>query len=266
MSILAQDIIDWVTSQTHHPLYEDEGVAIGPARQPITGVTVCWMPDVAAARFAAEADHQLVIHHEALTYPYPFFTTSRERQYLSWPTNAARLKAYHDAGLTSCRLHVSADEISNLFVFMKLMGVSDESMIAKGPGFFDRVFEIEPISYGDLIQRVKQAIGMEAVRVTCVDGLDRVIRKVGMGYGGIGLLANVDVMNTMIELGAECVIGGETCNYGMRFCAEAGVDLIETSHETSEIPGMADLAEKIAAQFPQIEVKMFRQPCVWQMA
>jgi len=267
MAITAYDILDWVTTQSGHPIGPDEGVSFGPARQEVRGLSVCWMPDPPAIRAAADAGHQLLIHHEALTHPYPGLTFAgcghgAERQYLAWKTNAQRLTALGQAGLTSCRVHGSADDISIFQACADMLGLS---RCVAGEGW-SRVFEIEPVPYGELIERVKAATGMPALRATCCEGMGRVVRRVGMPWGGLGLFTNVWFMQGLIEHGLDVMIAGESDNYGMRFCTEVGVDLIETSHEISENPGLAAFAKRLAEAFPDLDVRFIDQPCVWRMA
>ena len=87
-----QNIIQIIETHTGHPLNPDEGLRLGPLRQPITGITVCWMATPEAIRAAARKKHNVIISHEALTYPYPGFAQMQEREYLAWPTNQQRLK------------------------------------------------------------------------------------------------------------------------------------------------------------------------------
>ncbi len=245
-------------------LYVDEGISYGPARQPITGVTVCWMPDPEAVRAADVAGHELMIHHEALTYPYPTYTEQRERQYLAWPTNAQRLTAIGQAGLTACRIHTSADEICNFRVVIEMLQLGDPAERGRTP--FEAVFEIAPMPYRALIDRVKKCFNMPAVRATCALGMERTVSRVGLPWGGLGLFVNVGYMQSVIEHHCDVFIAGETDNYAMRFCTELGIDVIETSHEVSEVPGMAQLAKLIGRAFPSLDVKAYRQNCIWRMA
>jgi putative NIF3 family GTP cyclohydrolase 1 type 2 len=86
-----------------------------------------------------------------------------------------------------------------------------------------------------------------------------------MPWGGLGLHSNVAYIQSLIAMGVDVMIAGESDNYGMRFCTEIGIDLIETSHETSEMPGLVRLGELIAADFKGLDVRIHQQDCIWQV-
>jgi len=255
------EILAWVTAETGRNLGGDEGVQFGPAERAVTGATVCWMPDPPAIRAAAAAGHELLLHHEALTYPYPGLGPPAPRA-AAWPTNAARRAALEAGGLTAVRVHGSADRTHIYAAFAERLGLGEPA--ARGPGALRQVFEIEPVAYRALIERVKAAVGLAGVRATCCGGPDRMIRRVGLPVGGLGLFTNVRYQQALLELGVDAMIAGESDSYGMRFVTEVGVDLIETSHEASEEPGLARWAADLAAAFPALDVRMHEQGTVWR--
>ena len=261
--ITVHDIIDWVTRQKGRSLNKDEGITFGPAVRDVSGLTVCWMPDPPAIAAAAEAGHELLIHHEALTFPYPGMFPDDQRRYLTWPTNVARLTALGQAGMTACRIHGSADELFICRASADQLGLGEP--IASGDTSSAVVYGIPPTPYGQLIDRVKKAMGMDHLRATCCGGMDRVVSRVGMPWGGMALFTNVGYMQRLIELGVDVMIAGESDSYGMRFVAELGIDLIETSHEASEDEGLLRFTDALASAFPAIDVGMVRQECVWRV-
>lgn len=262
-TVTAYEIMDWVVAQVGHPLNGDEGVTYGPARQAVKGVTVCWMPDAAAVEAAVAAGHQLLIHHEALTFPYPALTETRERHYLAWPANRARLRALSQSSLTSLRIHGSADERWINDAMLRRVGLVHPEI--SGPEGWQRIFCLEPTPYGRFIERIKKAVGMTGVRATRVRSPETPIRRVALSNGGSGLFVNLPVTEWFLEYSPDVILAGETDNYAMRFCTEAGVDLVEVSHEVSEQPGVADMAADLAAAFPQLEVRFLMQDTAWQM-
>ena len=256
------DILAWVAARTGRALFEDEGVQFGPAERDLTGATVCWMPDPPAMRAAAAAGHEVLLHHEALTFPYPGLGPPIPEAG-AWPTNAARRAALEAGGLTAVRIHESADLTHIYAEFVRRLGLGEPT--ARGGGLLQHVFEIEPTPYEQLIERVKAAAGLPGVRATCCTGPDRTIRRVGLPWGGLGLFTNVRYQQALLELGVDAMIAGESDSYGMRFVTEGGVDLIETSHEASEEPGLARWAADLAGAFPGLDVHMHEQGTVWQV-
>ncbi len=262
-ALTAYDIMDWVAAEARHPLNADEGITFGPARQSITGATVCWMPDAAVAAAAVAAGHQLVVHHEALTFPYPVFTETRERHYLAWPANRIRLLAFGQANLTLLRIHGSADERWINDAMLRSLGLMEPEI--SGHEGWQKIFCLPPTPYGRFIEQVKKAMGMRGVRATRVRNPETPVRRVALSNGGSGLFVNLPVSEWFLEYAPDVIIAGETDNYAMRFCVEAGVDVVEVSHEVSELPGMADLARDLAKAFPQLDVRFLKQDTVWQM-
>src|SRR4051812_17865290 len=106
----ASDIHRWLESKTKHPLNPDEGVMFGDPNRPLTGATVCWMPSPENIQRCAESKHELLIHHEALLYPYPF-DHRQDLSALHWYTNSQRLAALGKHNLIASRLHGTIDEL-----------------------------------------------------------------------------------------------------------------------------------------------------------
>ncbi len=255
------EIHRWLEKQSARPLYKDEGVMFGDPSRPVTGVTVCWMPSPANIHAAAAAGHDLLIHHEALLYPYPF-DHNQPLSAMHWRTNGQRLAALAQTGLIATRLHATLDQLFIFDTFAEQLGL--KRVVAQGTEYHHRVFEIEPTAYVDLIQQVKKATGLKDLRVTGVRR-DRLVRRVGMPWGGLGLFVNVSYVQSLIELipAIDVMVVGETDNYGFRFCTEIGIDVIETSHEVSENQGLGRFAQALKKKFPSLDVRHIADPCVW---
>ena len=69
---------------------------------------------------------------------------------------------------------------------------------------------------------------MPAVRRTAVKP-GRLVRKIGLPWGGLGLFVNVHYVQRLLDLAPDIdvMIAGETDAYGFRFCTELGIDVIE---------------------------------------
>ena len=257
------NIHDWLEAQAGHALHGDEGISFGDMNQPVTKAAVCWMPSPVNIRRAAAAGAELLIHHEALLYPYPS-DLKTPNSALHWPTNRNRLTALVETRLVATRLHGTLDELYIYDSFAEQVGLTNAAV--KGDNYAHVVFEIDPLPYADLIERVKQATGMPAVRATCVKP-DRIVRRVGLPWGGLGLFVNVNYQQQLLELCSriDVMIAGETDNYGFRFATELGIDMIETSHEVSEDRGLQEFAEALGAGFDSLETFYVDDPCVWQV-
>jgi len=255
------DIIRHVEKLSGHALHTDEGVHHGSEHRRVRSAMVCWMATPDAIREAGNRNTDLLICHESLYYPYN--AANREDNpegWEDWRVNKQRRDLLTRNGLTCLRVHGSADEICVFDVFAATLGL-------EAPVYVDRlvkVYEIDECALGSLIERVKQACGMACVRVAMADGLDRVVHRVGLPWGGLGLFVNVGYQQRLVELGCDVFIAGEADNYGFRFAAECGIPMIETSHEISENPGLRRFADMLAEAFPDIAVHYYENPCVWE--
>jgi len=257
-----RDIYAWLEQLKGSALNADEGAMFGDPSREITGVTVCWMPSPENIRRCADNKHELLIHHEAMLYPYPF-EHQQPLNALHWYTNTQRLESLGCANITATRLHGTIDQLWIFQAFAEQLGLS--RVAAAGREYHHRVFEIDPIPYEELIARVKQATGLPTLRATSINP-DRLVRKIGMPWGGMGLFVNVSYMQDLLELARDIdvMIAGETDNYGFRFCTELGIDVIETSHEISENIGLERFAAALKKQFPQIDVRFIEEQCIWR--
>lgn len=256
-----QDVIAAVERLAGHALRRDEGLQHGRAERAIERALVCWMATPDALAHAASLGAQLVVAHESLYYPYDAMVrTDNPPGWEDWPTNRQRreLLQRHDLGLL--RVHGSADEICIYDVFARLLGLGEP---VAGQGV-DRVYGIAPCRLDALIERVKVATGMGAVRVAAPQGLGQMVSRVGLPWGGLGLFVNVGYQQRLIALGCDVMIAGESDNYGFRFCQELGIPMIETSHEVSENPGLRQFAELLAAQV-HLPVACYENPLIWRV-
>jgi putative NIF3 family GTP cyclohydrolase 1 type 2 len=255
------EIIRVIETLSGHPLNRDEGLHHGMEDRDVHGLTVAWMATPDAIRAAGEAGHELLIGHESLYYPYDVVVSSNPPEgWREWPVNALRRALLDEFRLDFLRVHGSADEICILDTFADVLGL-DAPVYDRG---WVKVYEIEPQPLAELIARVKERCSMAAVRVSSAGDETRIVQRVGLPWGGMGLFVNVDYQRRLIAQGCDVLIAGETDNYGFRFAAECGVPMIETSHEISENPGLRRFSALLADHFPDIDVSFYENDCIWK--
>ena len=253
-------IISYVESLSGHPLNRDEGVQHGSADRTISGVTVCWMATPEAIRATGSRGHDLLVGHESLYYPYDVINSPNPpASWEGWPVNRQRRELLTQHDLTFLRVHGSLDEICIFDDFVARLGLAT-SVYADG---LVKVFEIEPCTLGELVERVKARMGMPALRVSAARGMDQVVHRVGLPWGGLGLIVNVGYQQRLIEQGCDVFIAGESDNYGFRFAAECGIPMIETSHELSENDGLQRFTRMLSHEFPNVRCRFFENACAW---
>jgi len=258
----AADIIRYVERLSGHSLNRDEGVQHGDADRSVERVVVCWMATCDALAFAGAQGAQLVLAHESLYYPYDAIVRSDNPiGWQDWQTNRQRRELLDSLELVLLRVHGSLDEICIYDDFRRQLGLGDPLHVDG----LARVFGITPCCLDQLVQQVKEATGMSHLRVCAPNGLDQIVRCVGLPWGGLGLFVNVQYQQRLIEMGCDVMIAGETDNYGFRFSAECGIPMIETGHEISENEGLKHFCEMLQTRFESLDILFYQCEPIWQM-
>ena len=234
-------------------LGEEEGIRFGTATQPVKKILLCWMANLAAIRHAAEIGADLIIAHESVLFPYTIFERSGPPDFLSWQANNSRIEQLARHQISLVRAHITLDRFCIFDDFAAKLELGDP--VVSKPGFI-KIYEIKPTPYGTLIEHVKDKMLLSCLRATPGDK-DRVIKRIGLPWGGLGLIVNTSYMQSLLHEGCDCLIAGETDNYGFHFATDSGIDLIETSHEVSENPGLEHFSQVLAAAFPQIQISFY---------
>lgn len=222
----------------------------------VSGLLVTWMVTVEAIEYAAANGCNFIICHESLHFPYSHISPGLEN-YATWTTNRLRLTALSKHDITLYQCHTTADRFSIFGDFVSRLGLGEWDR-AEG---YTQVFAIEPITVRALAGRVKTAMGMGALRVS--GDLDGLVSRVACPWGGVGLSLNVGFIEAVIAKGANGLIAGESDEYAMRYAADAGVPLIETSHAGSENPGLRRFAEHLGDRFGGLKVLFYEVAPAW---
>ena len=200
----------------------------------------------------------MVICHEEMHYPYASRQTGLEK-YLTWTVNRRRIRLLSVHDMTVYRAHGTLDDFCILDDFGELLGLG-EPVVSEG---FFRVYDIPAQTVTELVEEVKRRMGMEHLRV-CGDR-QRVVKRVGLPWGGLGLSVNVSFIEGLLQYHPDVLIAGESDEYAMFYCLDADVPLIETSHVASENYGLRHFAEHLAANFPGLKVVFHQCSVPWEM-
>ena len=248
-------------------LNRDEGLRFGEPDAPVQGIQVCWMATPDAIEAAAANGANLIVAHEDLFYPYDVLVKGGPADFLTWRTNARRARLLARHGIAVIRAHGILDRSHIFEGFAQLLalpgapGSGTSPLVDEAP--YGRIYGIEPQTVRQLTAHVKVRTGMTALRVA--GNPDAVVRRVGLPWGGMALFVNVGYMQRLVQLGADVFIAGESDNYGLRFAVEAGIPLIETSHEVSENPGLRAFTGELSHAFPHVPVAFHENPLCWRM-
>ena len=239
----------------------DEGFQFGDPQVEVRGIVVAWMATVDAIKAAAGAGANLMVVHEALFYPYDALEKGGPPGFLSWRTNWRRAELLCHHGIAVIRAHGTLDRVCIFDDFAALLGLGQP--VVDEPGLV-KVYEIPPTPLRNLARRVRARTGMRGLRVVTGDP-ERLVRRVGLPWGGLGLFVNVAYLQKLVLHDCDVFIAGESDSYGMRFALEAGVDLVETSHEVSENPGLARFAVMLQERFPTVPVIFHENEQPWRL-
>jgi len=247
-------IISYIEELTGHQLNRDEGVQHGSGDRDITQALVTWMATAASITRAGETGCQLVVCHESLYFPYDAYIRSdNPAGWESWPTNQQRRELLDKYDLVLLRAHGSLDEICIFDDFAALLGLG-KPVEVQG---LVKIYEITPQPLEELISSVASRMQLDTLRYTAPRGMDTLVHRVGLPWGGLGLFTNVSYQEQCIARNCDVLIGGESDSYGLHFASELGVPFIETGHEYSENPGLAHWVLMLEKRFPELAVEYY---------
>jgi putative NIF3 family GTP cyclohydrolase 1 type 2 len=239
----------------------EEGILFGDPTADIRGVQVSWMGDVAAAKNAIRTGANLLLVHEAPFYPYPGIRSGIPPvDCLSWPPNRVRTRLYNEGDLSVIRFHSTLDKICVLDDFARALGLGEPTVKEEG---LVQIYTVDAIPVADLIKDVKDRLGLDAVRVSGADDLNKPVRRIGLAVGGCALFVNVGFQARLLRHQPDVIIAGESDAYGMLFATESGVPMIETSHAVSENFGMRHFTDTLRQNLPDIRIEFFENPRSW---
>lgn len=238
-------------------LYPDERVGIAGEDVKITGLLVTWMANVAAIRAAASAGCNIILAHEGAFHrgcwcnmrgDFPLFHANLDRE---------RLLNENRIGVFQC--HLPLDEFLITDAFAERLDLP--------PATFRRwqlqsVHDIPAVPLGKFARHVMERMRIDSVRV--VGDPDRLVRRVALAFGGLGLWSNLGVWEDMRDLSPELFIGGEIDEQAMHYIEESGFCAIETGHAISEEPGIQRLALDLQSVFPDENIIFHRCKTPWR--
>jgi putative NIF3 family GTP cyclohydrolase 1 type 2 len=260
-----RDVIAYVEQSSTHPLHSDEGLQVGDPDMQIQSILACWMATKNALERAAEVRADLVLSHESLYYPYDALVRQDNPEgWQDWPVNRYRRQLLEKHRLSFLRLHGSMDQICIFDQFRRQLRLPVAAF--QGSAYYIQRYDIEPRTLDEFTRHVKSCVGMDHVRVAAPKGMAQRVSKIGLVWGGVGLFVNVAAQAELQKLGCDCLVAGESDDYGFRFSCEVGIPIIETSHEISEQAGIEYFCQRLRDRFPGLPVHMYQNRCPWEWA
>ena len=230
--------------------WDNVGLLCGGKNRPVTKVLVALDPFEGVCKEAAQWGAELILTHHPLIFS-PLKSVTDE-------TAIGRaVQLLCSAGISAINAHTNLDcapgGVNDCLA--QTLGLSDVQVIA--PAGVDElgrpwgllrqgVVEIQPLS--DFLPHVKEALHCDGLRY--VNG-GKPVHRVAVG-GGACASELMDAVNA----GCDTFVTADVKYNQFWDAHDLGLNLIDAGHFATENPVTALLAEKIAAQFPEVTVKI----------
>ncbi len=241
------DILNFVETLAPRSMamnWDNVGLLCGSRATPVAKVLVALDPFEHVCREAAEWGAEVIVtHHPLIFKPLPGITdeTSIGR--------GIRTLIRHD--ISAINAHTNLDQAPGGVndVLAKTLGLENVQIINPKEGFgLLRMGEMPEQTLDGFLATVKETLRCDGLRY--VDG-GKPVRKVAVGGGACG-----DGWQEALDAGCDTFVTSDVKYNQFWDARDFGLNLIDAGHFHTENPVVAVLAEKIAAAFPEIEVKI----------
>ena len=224
--------------------WDNVGLLCGSKSTPVTKVLVALDPFEHVCEEAAQWGAEVIVtHHPLIFRPLPSITDE------TTIGRGIRTLIKHD--ISAINAHTNLDQAPGGVndVLANTLGLEKVQIINPRDGFgLLRMGQVEEQRLSQFLSTVKENLRCEGLRY--VDG-GKPVRKVAVGGGACG-----DGFREALDAGCDTFVTSDIKYNQFWDARELGLNLIDAGHFHTENPAVAVLAEKIAAAFPEIEVKI----------
>ena len=229
--------------------WDNVGLLCGSKSAPVTKVLVALDPFEHVCREAAEWGAEVIVtHHPLIFRPLPNITDETTLG------RGIRTLIKHD--ISAINAHTNLDQAPGGVndVLAKQLGLANIQVINPcgeidgQPWGLLRMGEVPEQSLDTFLNRVKTQLHCEGLRYT---DSGKPVRKVAVGGGACG-----DGFREALAAGCDTFVTSDIKYNQFWDAYDLGLNLIDAGHFHTENPVVAVLAEKIAAAFPDVEVKI----------
>ena len=222
--------------------WDNVGLLCGSKSTQVTKILVALDPFEGVCREAAALGAQLIVTHHPLIFQAPTSVTDE--------TSVGRSIMFLCAnGISAINAHTNLDVATGGVndVLAATLGLRNITTVDPNGGLL-RMGEVPEQPLADFLASVKKNLGCEGLRY--VDG-GKPVRKVAVGGGSCA-----GGMMEALDAGCDTFVTADIKYNQFWDAQDLGLNLIDAGHFHTENPVVAVLAEKIAAAFPEIEVKI----------
>ena len=224
--------------------WDNVGLLCGSKSAAVTKVLVALDPFESVCREAIEIGAELIITHHPLIFQAPKAITDE--------TSVGRcIMQLCRHGISAINAHTNLDQAPGGVndVLAAKLGLENVEIINPKDGIgLMRCGEVAEQTLDTFLSTVKESLGCDGLRY--VDGGKRV-HKVAVGGGSCA-----GGMMEALDAGCDTFVTADIKYNQFWDAHDLGMNLIDAGHFHTENPVVAVLADKIAAAFPEIEVKI----------
>jgi dinuclear metal center YbgI/SA1388 family protein len=233
--------------------WDNVGLLVGDRNLTIDRIMTCLTVTPASAAEAIETGAQLIVAHHPLPFhPLKRVTTDTTAGKMLWDLIGAGIAIYspHTA-FDSAGAGINQALIEGLGVVeAEPLIAADEDSTGLGSGRFGKL--AGPILLRELAERVKSFLKVEGLRIVGKD--DSPVSTIAVACGAAGTF-----LAPAQKMGCDVLVTGET---NFHTCLEAEsteIGLLLPGHFASERFAVEQLAERMGAEFQELEVWASRQ-------
>ncbi|MBQ3504176.1 MAG: Nif3-like dinuclear metal center hexameric protein [Oscillospiraceae bacterium] len=230
--------------------WDNVGLLCGSRNDPVTRILVALDPFEGVCREAARWGAQLIVTHHPIIFQ-PLKSVTDE----TGIGRSIRLLCRH--GISAVNAHTNLDcapgGVNDRLA--AALGLADVQVIKPSGVDADgqewgllRSGTVPSQPLGDFLPHVKAALGAQGLRYA--DG-GKTVHKVAVGGGSCA-----DELLDALDAGCDTFVTSDVKYNQFWDAQDLGLNLIDAGHFCTENPVTAYLAEKLAAAFPDVEVKI----------
>ena len=251
--VYISDILNFVETLAPRSMkmdWDNVGLLCGSKATPVTKVLVALDPFEHVCKEAADWGAEVIVtHHPLIFRPLPNITDET--------TIGRGLMTLIRGGISAINAHTNLDQAPGGVndVLAATLGLSDIQVLNPcgtteegNPWGLLRMGQVDQQSLEAFLATVKANLHCEGLRF--VDG-GKPVRKVAVGGGACG-----DGFVEALQAGCDTFVTSDIKYNQFWDAHDLGLNLIDAGHFHTENPVVAVLAQKIAAAFPEVEVKI----------
>jgi dinuclear metal center YbgI/SA1388 family protein len=244
-------VLDELAPLRYAESWDNVGLLVGDPHAEIAKVlvTVDYTPEVAAEAVVAGAT-LIVAYHPPIfvsvkRVPHDALWADAIRRNVALYSPHTSLDVARDGtnDFLADQCGVSTTERAALRPFAARSGTSEPAGIGLG-----RIGPVAPASRRELIDRVKQSLGLAHVLASGPLDVEATRVAVAAGAGG-------ELLEDAISAGAQVFVTGEVRHHEALSAARRGVTVVATLHSNSERAAVRAYARRLAARLPDVVVE-----------